>query len=621
MSDREFVSRPAPSPTASRAPASARSPRAALWQAVLLIGAALVLLGATASLASAHMELETSRPQSGQVLTAAPATVTLTFGERGTPVGTGIKLLDGSGATVPAVVIPASGTKFTVTPSSVLTAGEYAVSFRVRSDDGHTEVGSVTFRVNPSSAAGSSETTAGPVRLVSSTPAARATGIAPPARAVLRFSAPVELTGSGLRLLNSDGGVIAASVSQDGQVFTLTPEAPLSGGHHGVTWRLVDAEGEEVFGSTWFHVGAGHTAGMDAAGGDGMEDGSNGMGMGAESDLMELPIALASALQPPDDTAALIVRDIGLAALYLGLILGLGTLVFTRYAMVGSAAEVRTQFRIVRIGGVAIAVGALVAALGSLWEQAGEWSSTFTTSTLDSYLTSQAGLAMVLAFVGGVLVAAGAAGRDAPVDPIPGVTVAPPDGPPVRGALGASWVALVGIALATAGLAVDGHSGEVTPQWLMLLTDILHIIVVAAWAAAVVLIAMLALRRTAAGQPAGTGAMVIRFANMATVLIALMVVTGVVLAVLILPGASALVTTAWGLVLIAKVALVLCALAIGAHAHYKVVPQLRASVADGASEPDPALVRALGRATAIEAVLLIAVIVLAAVLVGLSPVS
>ena len=115
--------------------------------------------------------------------------------------------------------------------------------------------------------------------------------------------------------------------------------------------------------------------------------------------------------------------------------------------------------------------------------------------------------------------------------------------------------------------------------------------------------------------------MVIRFANTATVLIALMVVTGVVLAILILPSASALVTTAWGLVLIAKVALVLCALAIGAHAHYRVVPQLRASVADGASGPDPALVRALGRATAVEAALLIAVIVLAAVLVGLSPMS
>ncbi len=620
MPDRELVSRPAPSPTASRAPASAWSPRAALWQAVLLIGAALVLLGAAASTASAHMALETSQPQSGQVLTRAPATVTLTFGERGTPVGTGIKLLDGSGATVPAVVTPASGTTFTVTPSSVLTAGEYAVSFRVRSDDGHTEVGSVTFRV-ASSSGGSSETTAGPVRLVSSTPTARATGIAPPARVALRFSAPVELTGSGLRLLNADGGEIAASVSQDGQVFTLTPEAPLSGGHHGVTWRLVDAEGEEVFGSTWFHVGAGHSEGMVAPGGDGMEGGSDGMGMGSESDLMELPDALASALEPPDDTAALIVRDIGMAALYLGLILGLGTLIFTRYAMVGSAAEVRTQFRIVRIGGVAIAIGALVAALGSLWEQAGEWSSTFTTATLDSYLTSQAGLAMLLAFAGGVLVAAGAVGRDAPVDPIPGVTVAPPDGAPVRGALGAAWIALVGIAVAIAGLAIDGHSGEVTPQWLMLLTDVLHIIVVAAWAAAVVLIAMLALRRSAAGQPAGTGAMVIRFANMATVLIALMVVTGVVLAVLILPSASALVTTAWGLVLIAKVALVLCALAIGAHAHYKVVPQLRASVADGVSGPDPALVRALGRATAVEGVLLIAVIALAAVLVGLSPMS
>ena len=100
-----------------------------------------------------------------------------------------------------------------------------------------------------------------------------------------------------------------------------------------------------------------------------------------------------------------------------------------------------------------------------------------------------------------------------------------------------------------------------------------------------------------------------------------MVVTGVVLTILILPSASALVTTTWGLLLIAKVTLVVCALAIGAHAHYRVVPQLRASVGDGAPGPDPAVVRALGRATAVEAVLLIAVIALAGVLVDLSPMS
>lgn len=586
---------------------------ASLWRVVLLIGAALAMLGASASLASAHMELETSRPTNGQVLTTPPATITLTFGERGSPVGDGIRLLDGSGATVAATVTPASGTTFTITPSAALGAGEYAVSYRVRSDDGHTEEGSLTFRVRAATTgAGSGAAVGGSVRLVSSTPPASAGGIAPPARVVLTFSAPVEPTGSGFQLLDADGTQLPTSVAQDGTTFTLTPDSPLSAGHHGVTWRLVDGDGERVFGSMWFHVGAGHDASMGAPGEGGMDSGSGGM---------EVPAALASALEPPDDTGSTVVRDIGMAVLYLGLILGLGTLVFTRYAMVGSAAEVRTQFRIVRITGVAVAIGALVAALGSLWQQAGEWSSAFTQATLDSYLTSHAGLAMILAFGGGVLVAAGAVGREAPLDPIPGVTVAPPDGPPVRGAFGAAWVALVGIAVVVAGVVMDGHSGDVTPQWLMILSDVLHIVVVAAWVAAVILIAMLALRRTAAGNPAGTGAMVIRFANTATVLIALMVVTGVVLAILILPSASALVTTAWGLVLIAKVALVLCALAIGAHAHYRVVPQMRASVADGASGPDPALVRALGRATAVEAALLIAVIVLAAVLVGLSPMS
>ena len=585
---------------------------ALLRRVMLLIGTALTMLGATASLASAHMALEKSRPTNGQVLTAPPATVTLTFTKRGSPLGDGIRLLNASGATVPAVVTPASGTTLTVTPSAALTPGEYAVSYRVRSEDGHTEEGSLIFRVRAAtSAAGSSAAADGPVGLLSSTPRASATRISPPARVVLRFSAPVEVAGRGVQLLDADGNPLSATTAQDGTTITLTPDSPLSAGHHGVIWRLAD-DGELVFGSMWFHVGAGHDSSMGVSGEGAMGSGSGGM---------EVPAALARALEPPDITGATVVRDIGEVVLYLGLILGFGTLVFTRYAMVGSAAEVRTQFRIVRLAGVAIAAGAVIAAIGSLWRYAGEWSSIFTQASLDSYVTSEAGLAMLLAFGGGILVAVGAVGRDAPIDPIPGVTVAPHDGPPVRGTLGASWVALAGVALVISGVVMDGHSGEVTPRWLMVLSDVLHIVVVAAWAAAVVLIAMLALRRTAAGHPAGTGAMVIRFANLATVLIALMVVTGVVLTILILPSASALVTTTWGLLLIAKVTLVVCALAIGAHAHYRVVPQLRASVGDGAPGPDPAVVRALGRATAVEAVLLIAVIALAGVLVDLSPMS
>jgi methionine-rich copper-binding protein CopC len=105
--------------------------------ALLMTGAALL---APATPAFAHTSLKSSSPGEGAVLAAVPAEVVLTFSG---PVSVETVSVAGWELGAPGV----SDAVVTVPVRTVGNAGDYVLSYRVESDDGHAITGNVKFKL------------------------------------------------------------------------------------------------------------------------------------------------------------------------------------------------------------------------------------------------------------------------------------------------------------------------------------------------------------------------------------------------------------------------------------------------------------------------------------------
>jgi copper transport protein len=169
------------------------------------------------------------------------------------------------------------------------------------------------------------------------------------------------------------------------------------------------------------------------------------------------------------------------------------------------------------------------------------------------------------------------------------------------------WPALV-ISLGFAsGLSLSGHSAvDRGSSWLSQLADWVHLAAACLWIGG--LVALVAciwplapeLRRTA----------FLRFSQIATVLVGLLVTAGVYLSVLRLPQVSDLWTASYGRVLLVKLGLVSVALLWGAFHHFVVRPAI--------SRPGFPLGR-MSRSLAAESLVGVAILLVAAVLVDSKP--
>jgi copper transport protein len=114
--------------------------------------AALAALVSIASLAgsgpaSAHAGISSSSPANGARLSSAPQAVVVTFAEKVKLDGSGSRLIDMNGKTVPGKV-SAKGRKVTFTPRSSLGSGRYAAAWHVLSADGDAVEGAIAFTVS-----------------------------------------------------------------------------------------------------------------------------------------------------------------------------------------------------------------------------------------------------------------------------------------------------------------------------------------------------------------------------------------------------------------------------------------------------------------------------------------
>lgn len=94
--------------------------------------------------AEAHASLLSSDPVDGAMLSAAPASVSLTFNEPVDPII--LKLIRPSGAAT-VLTVPAAGTTLTAPLPKDLADGTHAISWRVISADGHPVGGTIVFSI------------------------------------------------------------------------------------------------------------------------------------------------------------------------------------------------------------------------------------------------------------------------------------------------------------------------------------------------------------------------------------------------------------------------------------------------------------------------------------------
>jgi len=128
----------------------ARSPRRG-WRGTLGLIAAAVIAASTllATPAWAHAELTSVSPADGDVLTAPPRTIELTFSEPLITAAATVVVTDDRGLVVTRDRSRVDGTSVSIPWPVDLPPGDYTIAYRVVSGDGHPIKGTSRFTLSP----------------------------------------------------------------------------------------------------------------------------------------------------------------------------------------------------------------------------------------------------------------------------------------------------------------------------------------------------------------------------------------------------------------------------------------------------------------------------------------
>ncbi|GAB3173581.1 hypothetical protein GCM10027059_44860 [Myceligenerans halotolerans] len=409
-------------------------------------------------------------------------------------------------------------------------------------------------------------------RLDSSAPAAGSTSTTPVAEVALRFTLPVSPLGDGVVIEGPDGTVAADVATEDGLVLVATPSDELTAGDYTVSWTAAAQDGHPLEGSFSFTVAGpapgGETSGStgepsagatpapgETTGDTGADDSSTGSHSGAGSDDGHDMGHDPSAMDSPVTGAAGTVARLGSAAALWGGLVAAGGLAFAGLVLRGrDEADVPSVLRLVRWAGVLVLIGLTVRVLArSVLVAHGDLAAAVSPSAIRVSLTPTTIWDVGLQAAGAVAVVAGA-----------------------RRTLPGSWLAILGAVLMGAGHVVGGHSNTVEPRWLVVTADVAHLAAAATWVGGVVAMGLLLRDRRRDGRDLDAALMGARFSVVAALSVAVVGVTGAVLAVSILDRPGQLWETSWGLLLLAKMGVVAVVGAIGAYNHFGVVPRLTA---------------------------------------------
>jgi copper transport protein len=352
--------------------------------------------------------------------------------------------------------------------------------------------------------------------------------------------------------------VVAAGTTVTGTELAVDLAARLGNGTTVIAWRVVSEDGHPISGALTFSVGAPSTPGVATP-------------PSGSSAVPDVPWVLTGA------------RWLG----YAGLLLTAGLVIFTAMFLPGSE---RSRLTALTRAAAALAAAAWLAALPitavyllgggpGLLTRGPTWSSL--------PLTEYAVAAVV---VGGLAMAVGLGGRQRRV------------------------AATIAATAAVIAPALAGHTRAAGPEVLVIAADALHLLAGGVWLGGLAGLALTLPALAAHGSAAAET--LARFSTAAAGVLAALVTTGSLLAWRILGSWSALAGTGYGRLLLAKIALVLAALAIAAWNRWSLLPRLERATrrADRQTSARPVV-----RATAIEGVILLAALLVTGFLVDTSP--
>lgn len=512
---------------------------------LVLVGTIVLAISWPGSLA-AHTELESSQPSDGDLVSQSISQISLTFSRPVEPVSNGMIAFDERGVEhQPVAVDSVDGKTWTMSYEAPLPDGRYEVYWRVTSADGHFIEGAFAFTVAVQE----------PRSAVSPSPSLQETQDG-------KTTEP---------LVNPTETGVSATRS-----VTPTP-----------TYSTPEMESPSTQPTTTAASTPGATSGND-----GTRPAPSPTAAPAETAVEgRTPPSLLSSAQRQDSavTGSQRIAEATRILIFLATMGIVGGLAFMALVVRDEPLDSDRARKWVGVGGIVLTASAALASLNRAVVIEREWSAFWSPDAIADAVSTHFGVAAGLRLAGGLALA---------------VTLLRAAAHPPR-----RWTvvtALMGGALVIASFAFDGHTVTEGPRWLHAVASVSHVSAAAVWTGGLVLLVDLLWRRR---RGADVYRPLMRFSRMAATSLVLAGATGTAMAIIVLDRFADLWSTPWGRFLLAKIALVAVAAAIGGHNRWVLIPAIE-------ENGQAAIHRRLRLAVVIEAVALLGVAVVAAFLVA-----
>ncbi len=404
--------------------------------------------------------------------------------------------------------------------------------------------------------------------LIDSDPAQGAVVEAAPRTVTLTFDEPVRLTSQEIAVYDAQGDPVESSAGASGDEVRvdLADAADLPDGTYVVAWNVLSGDGHPIAGALTFSVGA--------------------------------PSATVAVPPEPETSSALVtvLRDVIAVVALVGLMVAAGLALFLALVLPRAWAGTDVRARLRRVLTYAAGAGAVAAVLqvplASAYGQGLALGGVLTAFDPSGVVNELLSAALVLLGLGTVV----RASSDHPPDRMSG------------------WLLGGGALVALAGPSVVGHSRSFFPSPLLITADVLHVTAGAVWLGG--LIGLVLTMRALAGREVLAARTLARFSTLAGGVLLAVAATGTFLAWRIVGSWSGLVETAYGWLLLTKVAIALIVAGLGGWNRWRTLPAVRSAAGFGDRERASA---AVTRTVRVEAVLLVVLLGVTGFLVNQSP--
>ena len=122
--------------------------RRRLQGVLVVLFVAVAVFAVVPAPALAHVDLESSSPADGTVVTEVPELIELRFTSEAVPAGDGVELTSADGVTIEVTVSQPEPTVVHVVPAESLANGVFGVLWTMRAGDAHPRTGTITFQVD-----------------------------------------------------------------------------------------------------------------------------------------------------------------------------------------------------------------------------------------------------------------------------------------------------------------------------------------------------------------------------------------------------------------------------------------------------------------------------------------